>query len=128
MDGYQHFKGTHCLQKQVRAEKQQFSQVCGYLVTRLHVVTSHKTAVFSSLWISSYQAACCHIPQNCNCNNVHYCENLIYTYSDVLQMFYTVIGLAGKRKVFYLTVGCGPFSSIYFQVCAVFMHVHKIIT
>ena len=44
------------------------------------------------------------------------------------QMLYTVIGLAGKGNVFYLTVRHDPFSSNYFQVCAVFMYVHKIIT
>jgi len=44
------------------------------------------------------------------------------------QMLYTVISLAGKGNVFYLTVGRDPFSSKYFQVCAVFMYVDKIIT
>jgi len=44
------------------------------------------------------------------------------------QMLYTVIGLAGKGSMFHLTVERDPFSSKYFQVCAVFMYVHKIIT
>jgi len=61
-----------------------------------------KTAVFSSLWISSYQVTCSHIPQNSSCNNVHYSENLIYN-----DFFTNVVhcNLAGKGNVFYLTVG-----------------------
>jgi hypothetical protein len=104
VDGYQCFKGTHCLQKQVRLEKRQFSRVCEYLVTRLHV-TSHKTGIVIMLTMvrTSYTV----------------------TFS---QMLYTVIGLTGKGSVFHSTVGRDPFSSKYFQVCAVFMYVHKIIT
>jgi len=43
-------------------------------------------------------------------------------------MLYSVIGLAGKGNIFYLTIGRDPFSSKYFQVRAVFMYVRKVIT
>jgi hypothetical protein len=94
--GYQHSKGIHCLQKQVRQEKQQFSRVCGYLVNGLCVITSHKTAIII-MFITVRTS---------------------YTVT-VSQMLCTAIGLAGKGNMFYLTIGCDSFSSKYFQVCVV---------